>query len=40
LLEQLFVTTNAEKAVLFLLSLDEQIAANVVRELGRSNFAS
>jgi len=28
------VTTNAEKAVLFLLSLDEQIAANVVRELG------
>jgi flagellar motor switch protein FliG len=34
LLEQLFVTTNAEKAVLFLLSLDEQIAANVVRELG------
>ena len=28
------MTTNAEKAVLFLLSLDEQIAANVVRELG------
>jgi flagellar motor switch protein FliG len=28
------VTTNAEKAVLFLLSLDEQVAANVVRELG------
>lgn len=27
-------TTNAEKAVLFLLSLDEQVAANVVRELG------
>ncbi len=28
------MTTNAEKAVLFLLSLDEQVAANVVRELG------
>jgi len=28
------VTTNAEKAVLFLLSLDETVAANVVRELG------
>jgi len=28
------VITNAEKAVLFLLSLDEQAAANVVRELG------
>ncbi len=26
--------TNAEKAVLFLLSLDEQVAANIVRELG------
>jgi flagellar motor switch protein FliG len=34
LLESSSVTTNAEKAVLFLLSLDEQIAANVVRELG------
>jgi flagellar motor switch protein FliG len=28
------VITNAEKAVLFLLSLDEQVAATVVRELG------
>lgn len=28
------MTTNAEKAVLFLLSLDEQVAASVVRELG------
>ncbi len=30
--------TNAEKAVLFLLSLDEQAAANVVRELGEAEL--
>lgn len=30
--------TNAEKAVLFLLSLDEQVAANVVRELGETEL--
>jgi flagellar motor switch protein FliG len=38
LLESSFVTTNAEKAVLFLLSLDELIAANVVRELGEAEL--
>jgi flagellar motor switch protein FliG len=32
------VITNAEKAVLFLLSLDEQAAANVVRELGEAEL--
>jgi flagellar motor switch protein FliG len=32
------VITNAEKAVLFLLSLDEQVAANVVRELGEAEL--
>jgi flagellar motor switch protein FliG len=32
------VITNAEKAVLFLLSLDEQVAANVVRELGATEL--
>lgn len=30
--------TNAEKAVLFLLSLDEAVAANVVRELGSAEL--
>jgi flagellar motor switch protein FliG len=32
------VITNAEKAVLFLLSLDEQAAASVVRELGEAEL--
>jgi flagellar motor switch protein FliG len=32
------VITNAEKAVLFLLSLDEQAAAHVVRELGEAEL--
>lgn len=32
------MTTNAEKAVLFLLSLDEQVAASVVRELGEAEL--
>jgi flagellar motor switch protein FliG len=32
------VITNAEKAVLFLLSLDEQAAAGVVRELGEAEL--
>src|SRR5438105_430464 len=32
------VVTNAEKAVLFLLSLDELAAANVVRELGEAEL--
>jgi flagellar motor switch protein FliG len=32
------VITNAEKAVLFLLSLDEHAAANVVRELGEAEL--
>ena len=34
MLRSIAVITNAEKAVLFLLSLDELAAANVVRELG------
>jgi flagellar motor switch protein FliG len=32
------VITNAEKAVLFLLSLDEPVAGNVVRELGEAEL--
>jgi flagellar motor switch protein FliG len=32
------VITNAEKAVLFLLSLDEQAAASIVRELGEAEL--
>jgi flagellar motor switch protein FliG len=38
LLGGVLVITNAEKAVLFLLSLDEQAAANVVRELGEAEL--